>query len=71
MEIFISRTFQKEIRSLSAPIKVRIIAIIDRLRLPSLLLMCLILKLWKGHNTILGFALGIIELVFTNDLIML
>jgi mRNA interferase RelE/StbE len=31
MEIFISRTFQKEIRLLSAPIKVRIIAIIDRI----------------------------------------
>lgn len=30
MEIYLSRTFEKEVRSLSEPIKIRIITVIDR-----------------------------------------
>jgi mRNA interferase RelE/StbE len=58
MEIYITRTFQKEVRSLSAPIQVRVFAIINSVRDAENLNDIPNIKSMAGHHDFYRIRLG-------------
>jgi mRNA interferase RelE/StbE len=58
MEINLTRTFQKEVRSLSAPLKIRILAVIERVAEAESLSDIPNLKIMEGAHNYFRIRLG-------------